>query len=292
MGLLSLRPPGRSCRRRSWPRSTCRAVTGCSPSPWTTTTAGTWWRPTWALQLVTPTGERGAAPAVAPGRCRVLAARARDVDGHLDRRQPSGAVDLPGPADAAAGDAARAGAGQRRPLDPAGARRAAHGTRRHTPGPGHRRAGRRRWSWPDGCGPTTPRCGARWRRRWPTCATRWACRRGEGLTGGDTATARRAVGSGPCRRGSTPPGSPRHADGDVGRCPRTQAAPASGATWHRFLGGAVPLLQLRPPHSPVAQLAEQPTVNRQVTGSSPVGGATFPQSAASPCEPVDLVRDR
>jgi hypothetical protein len=34
-----------------------------------------------------------------------------------------------------------------------------------------------------------------------------------------------------------------------------------------------PLLQFDPQHSPVAQLAEQPTVNRQVTGSSPVGGA-------------------
>ena len=31
-------------------------------------------------------------------------------------------------------------------------------------------------------------------------------------------------------------------------------------------------------HSPVAQLAEHPTVNRRVTGSSPVGGAT--------CSPV------
>jgi hypothetical protein len=34
-----------------------------------------------------------------------------------------------------------------------------------------------------------------------------------------------------------------------------------------------PLLQFDAQHSPVAQLAEQPTVNRQVTGSSPVGGA-------------------
>ena len=33
------------------------------------------------------------------------------------------------------------------------------------------------------------------------------------------------------------------------------------------------LLEFHPQHSPVAQLAEQPTVNRQVTGSSPVGGA-------------------
>ena len=48
-----------------------------------------------------------------------------------------------------------------------------------------------------------------------------------------------------------------------------------------------PGLVASPGQSPVAQLAEQPAVNRQVTGSSPVGGATQRLRGPPPCEPMD-----
>src|SRR5690349_3003094 len=55
---------------------------------------------------------------------------------------------------------------------------------------------------------------------------------------------------------------------------RTQQSPvaqlAEQPTVNRQVTGSSPVGGAR---SPVAQLAEQPTVNRQVTGSSPVGGA-------------------
>ena len=54
---------------------------------------------------------------------------------------------------------------------------------------------------------------------------------------------------------------------------RSERAPSGG-----YPGGCV---RCRTRHSSVAQLAEQPAVNRQVTGSSPVGGATIVRGAVT-----------
>src|SRR4029453_2424786 len=49
-------------------------------------------------------------------------------------------------------------------------------------------------------------------------------------------------------------------------------------TFRRFHFAAKPLLKSYLLHSSVAQLAEHSTVNRRVTGSSPVGGAQGPRA--------------
>ena len=140
------------------------------------------------------------------------------------------------------------------------------GAGRHPAGPGHPRAG------------AADRPGAARPRRRPRRAR--AGGGGPGRAQGPGRPAATLTGGGVQHGSSVAPAGSRSGAG-----PRRRRRPAGKAPAPHGAGflRPNPLLQLRPPRSPVAQLAEQPTVNRQVTGSSPVGGATFPHiSATSP----------